>query len=870
MTTPSITQLISLPERLFIARSALDLMIDETIRRETNGQFENETGGILIGRRLDRRGGSELLIAAATGPGDDAVQRPVEFNPDVDYVNEQLRPLFASFPRLDYIGTWHKHPPHYPHFSPGDVLAAHTAFSDSSYKMDELVAPILWIVSGELVIRYYYMSRAMADAKLPFEEIPEEAVYLVDDGDPLIDRERIGALSSYLQAELEEDYRLLVQRGYNVRLSKQQHEYYVAVTKPQLRDTTIHLVVPPGFPKLPPSVLAERRGKALATNDDGMIGRWTFNRDKRPHLVDVVEAVQRNLSARPVSPATTFLLAAVISALVLLTLVTSYSLYSANQREALYKARWAAIDQAFTQASIPELEVALTQLQAIREEDPQGKVFERNQTASNTLVHANLLLVELYVANNQLDQAELKYQAATDLQPSTPEDAERIATAQSIVSVARAATQTAVTDQAQALAQWRATLDSAEALIAAKQFASARKQAEKVNIPASDPEARRRAVDLIARALIAEGEQQLQQKRLEDANKMFAAVAALDPSPTAERTDRAQELLGTLTISRTTLRLRFQEYDRASNAANWEAAVAAIDGIVFIVGPTPDPAQFQPPTYDQRLPKVVDLRANARLRSAMQLQLAGSIDDARNRYFDVQQLDNVASDDIQADVRKRLAILNEAGQLWNTYKEQTEAGAWKNVVRILERLRDLEGFGPDALQPKTSERVAYLLARANERARPTAVPPRPPTSPPQAPPPTAVPLPQEQPTSTLTIQPSPEPTLSPTPAPAPGTTYQVTIETISLEELTATAGGALPAGINTYIAGLSGLTLKISTSAGVTYIVQSDSRFTTLGSGSLTITVTGDGSGQPPQTTGRNTVQPEANTYYRITVGRVG
>ena len=119
---------------LYITTSALQVIEDEAKRQSKGGQFAHETGGILIGRRLDPTRSGAILIVAATRPGADALHHAVEFNPDVEYVNQHLREYLAIYPQMDFIGIWHQHPPEYPKFSEGDVRSAQDICTDDDYR----------------------------------------------------------------------------------------------------------------------------------------------------------------------------------------------------------------------------------------------------------------------------------------------------------------------------------------------------------------------------------------------------------------------------------------------------------------------------------------------------------------------------------------------------------------------------------------------------------------------------------------------------------------------------------------------------------------------------------------------------------------
>jgi hypothetical protein len=290
-----------LPDRIYMTRSALQLIQAEANRHSDNPQSENETGGILVGRRLTGVNRVELLIAAATGPGASAYHNPVEFNPDVDYVNRKLKEYHALYPSMDYIGTWHKHPLTYQTFSEGDVYTAHKLFHDAAYKMDEIVNPIVWVGSGGFTIRYYYMSRAMAARGERFVEIPPTKVQEIDDNHDLVIKEQRREDAGAIPECIDDEYRRLAWQGYQVELKQHEQEYFFTVRLPDRPDLALHLVAPAGYPQEPPSLFVEQQGQEIAAGDGGIIKQWR-SAAVQPHLADVVAGVIANLAAPPPLP----------------------------------------------------------------------------------------------------------------------------------------------------------------------------------------------------------------------------------------------------------------------------------------------------------------------------------------------------------------------------------------------------------------------------------------------------------------------------------------------------------------------------------------------------------------------------------------
>jgi integrative and conjugative element protein (TIGR02256 family) len=271
----------AVPDIIYIARSVLHLMEQEAHRHSHAALGENETGGILIGRRLEAPQSVRMLIAAATGPGEGALHHLAEFNYDVDYVNQKLNEYRASYPTMDYIGTWHKHPLDYPTFSAGDVNTAHHLFQDPSYKMAEIINPIVWLDGDDFTIRYYYMSRAMATQGQPFVEIPAESIQVIDDDDSLIQRELC----------IGEDFHRLLEGGYRVTIKQEADEYFFTVSTASLPDVVIYLVTSEDYPHSPPVVLVEQDGHEIAGDDGGVVEHWNEHNEhnERHYLVEIVE-----------------------------------------------------------------------------------------------------------------------------------------------------------------------------------------------------------------------------------------------------------------------------------------------------------------------------------------------------------------------------------------------------------------------------------------------------------------------------------------------------------------------------------------------------------------------------------------------------
>ena len=122
----------------------------ETIERECRKSPDTETGGILVGLKDKRR----VIVTHATGPGPVADLSVSHFIKDTPYLQSVLNLLFQYF-QVNYLGVWHKHPGAMPFPSSGDVASAMEEVSDVSMGLEELLAPIGVMESGQVEVYPY-------------------------------------------------------------------------------------------------------------------------------------------------------------------------------------------------------------------------------------------------------------------------------------------------------------------------------------------------------------------------------------------------------------------------------------------------------------------------------------------------------------------------------------------------------------------------------------------------------------------------------------------------------------------------------------------------------------------------------------------
>lgn len=130
----------------------------DTIRSETaaNREDGSETGGVLIGRRLDDE---RLFCFAATRPGPNAEHRRAEFSPDVDHAQSILDDYRTEYDVV-WIGTWHKHPGEMNRLSDGDVTQMRDFVRDPE-TVDEIVAIVTTYVDGVVKLNPFYMDQSL-------------------------------------------------------------------------------------------------------------------------------------------------------------------------------------------------------------------------------------------------------------------------------------------------------------------------------------------------------------------------------------------------------------------------------------------------------------------------------------------------------------------------------------------------------------------------------------------------------------------------------------------------------------------------------------------------------------------------------------
>jgi hypothetical protein len=854
MTVPTAYKTPS-PDKVYLTRSAYRL-IEEEARRGSQAGLENETGGILIGRRLDQANRIELLILAATGPGEQAYHHPVEFNPDVEYVNRKLQEYHSSHPRTDYIGTWHKHPSRYQTFSSGDVATAHALFRDPDYRMEEIINPIVWVEHGQFTIRYYYMSRQMARRGEPFVEINASRVTIIDDNHALVQQELAPtrsrptgplAVEGANNERISQEYRQLTQRGYQTKIRQQGEEYFFEVRHERHPDVLIYLVAPAGFPQIPPTLIVERNGQALPPNDGGIINQWTFSRGASS-LADVADGVLATLEPPPaVQPApppvpavapvrrkprqnSSNPLIALLSVLLIALLGTAGWLFISSGQTA----ERLAAEQTAQAASANSTQTST--------------VLNATSEAATSVAAATASIVAEWTALERLPLDEQLTKLEAWLIDGRTTDPKNISIKQRIFDT---------------------RLRYIDLLITSSppRFVEARIEAEKAMEESSEDSAQKKAAeDRFVAVLIAQARDALSQNQIIDAQNILAAWKGEELYP--ERKSEFDKLTNDIQTAydaldnRKKIEYAWASYDKGSQSGDWDTAVLALDTILSITGQQPDAAIYGTAEYDLRTLNVLDLQAKARLNYAPTLWLGGDLLAAGAQIAAVEALTpTLLLPDTLLQASNARATLTEASEWWGKVTTAQAGRNWEAMATALDRLAILAGFGPNARYPQSRTQTVSDLQETVQQQLAAAQPK--PTSPPRpaataTPRPTDTPAPVNTNPITDTGQVSDTNPLPPQQLP----TYNIAIAEISEQDFAARSDTPT-AGVNTYLEGPDGVVIR----AGGVEIALSN-RFTLL-QGQGVVELVSDGSGEQVITTSKPAYTIEPGKYYQITVTKV-
>jgi tetratricopeptide (TPR) repeat protein len=353
---------------------------------------------------------------------------------------------------------------------------------------------------------------------------------------------------------------------------------------------------------------------------------------------------------------------------------------------------------------------------------------------------------------------------------------------------------------------YQAQMDLAQQQFDNERYQLAGATAESALGNAPDEAARQEATNLLAQIYLAEGQRELDAERLTAARTLFERVLALQPQPAPDFVNQAQAGLNEVAQQETQLdnlqriEQAWQSYDAAVDREDWNAAIAALDSITEITGPTPETVDFPSPPYDPRTYNITETRAQVRLLEGTRLQRAGNFPAARAQFQAVQTEPGRITQTTREAGAAAEARLNQAQELWEQVNAARAAQDWQQMREALLQLSELEGFGAQARNPQDGQTVGDLLALADSNLnQPTAQPtatsaPDEPTAT-SAPADTATPQPAETDTPAATDLPTTEPLPTETATPEPPTatatpeppTATATLEPTATATATATA-----------------------------------------------------------------------------------
>ncbi len=124
------------------------------IVKQCAAALHTETGGILVGRRIDQ----SLIAPFAIGPGPRAQKCLGHYSPDVEWQQGNLEKICALY-GLNYIGSYHKHPGWYRKPSLYDCRTVREILSSPKWNISEGVFPIVIVKSSRVEIYPYYFSQ---------------------------------------------------------------------------------------------------------------------------------------------------------------------------------------------------------------------------------------------------------------------------------------------------------------------------------------------------------------------------------------------------------------------------------------------------------------------------------------------------------------------------------------------------------------------------------------------------------------------------------------------------------------------------------------------------------------------------------------
>lgn len=130
---------VGVARRVRVPKAIRAFMLEQAQRHAPN-----ETGGILVGRRI----GEIIEIISASEAGPNALSQPARFERDGPYCQVFLEEAARKTPGVDYVGEWHSHPGSSASPSGRDTASFWEIADDADYLT---TAPVLIIVAPSVV-----------------------------------------------------------------------------------------------------------------------------------------------------------------------------------------------------------------------------------------------------------------------------------------------------------------------------------------------------------------------------------------------------------------------------------------------------------------------------------------------------------------------------------------------------------------------------------------------------------------------------------------------------------------------------------------------------------------------------------------------
>jgi integrative and conjugative element protein (TIGR02256 family) len=135
---------------LILTNKAYKSILDECLAAP-----ETETGGILLGKKIDQH---RLVVPFALGPGIKTIRSRFRFSPDIEWQQIYLEKLFNRY-GANYIGSYHRHPGN--NFLPSthDFKAACQIVTGPDWNVQEAIFPIINLTGKRISFHPYYFTR---------------------------------------------------------------------------------------------------------------------------------------------------------------------------------------------------------------------------------------------------------------------------------------------------------------------------------------------------------------------------------------------------------------------------------------------------------------------------------------------------------------------------------------------------------------------------------------------------------------------------------------------------------------------------------------------------------------------------------------